>query len=100
VADSQGWRWIYWWCTIFIGINIILFIFFYEETKFTFRTFMGTSSPASAAQTIDENSKNEDKKNPMQLTQIHSAGAIISTFQGINHSIPMKKLLAAYGLGD
>lgn len=52
---------------------------------------MGTSSaPSSVAQPADENTKEEDKKSPMQLTQTRSAGATASTFQGINHSIPMK----------
>ena len=33
-AVSQGWPWIYWWCAIFLGINFLLFVFFYEETKY------------------------------------------------------------------
>ena len=35
VADHQGWRWVYWWCAIFLGICTVLFVFFYEETKYT-----------------------------------------------------------------
>ena len=33
-VQSQGWRWIWWWCTIFIGINVVAVIFFFEESKF------------------------------------------------------------------
>ncbi|RMD43232.1 hypothetical protein DV735_g1935, partial [Chaetothyriales sp. CBS 134920] len=34
VVVDQGWRWIWWWCVIFIGINLVAVIFFYEETKY------------------------------------------------------------------
>ncbi|KAH8703777.1 major facilitator superfamily domain-containing protein [Talaromyces proteolyticus] len=34
VTVSQGWRWVWWWNVVFFGICIILFAFFYEETKY------------------------------------------------------------------
>ncbi|WPH03556.1 Hypothetical protein R9X50_00643700 [Acrodontium crateriforme] len=34
VAESQGWRWIFWWTTIIGAVNLVLYIFFYEETKY------------------------------------------------------------------
>ncbi|OQE36331.1 hypothetical protein PENCOP_c012G03271 [Penicillium coprophilum] len=34
VTASQGWRWVWWWMTILFGISFVLFLFFYEETKF------------------------------------------------------------------
>ncbi|KAL4965432.1 MFS general substrate transporter [Aspergillus stella-maris] len=33
-ASAQGWRWIWWWTAIMLGINLILFLFFYEESKY------------------------------------------------------------------
>ncbi|KIW18432.1 hypothetical protein PV08_02720 [Exophiala spinifera] len=34
ITDSQGWRWIWWWTAIFLGVGLVAFIFFYEETKY------------------------------------------------------------------
>ncbi|KAJ5373487.1 major facilitator superfamily domain-containing protein [Penicillium concentricum] len=34
VTTSQGWRWVWWWMAILFGISFLLFLFFYEETKF------------------------------------------------------------------
>lgn len=36
-ADSQGWRWIWWWTAIFLAITLVIMVFFYEETKYTLR---------------------------------------------------------------
>jgi hypothetical protein len=69
-------------------VYVILFIFFYGETKFTFQTVLGTSSPSSA-ETANEKAK-EDDKNTLRLSQTQSAAAAVCTFQGINHAIPMK----------
>lgn len=34
VVTSQGWRWIWWWCVIFMGLNLIMVVFFFEESKY------------------------------------------------------------------
>lgn len=34
VVDSQGWRWIWWWCTILLGVNLFLVAFLFEESKY------------------------------------------------------------------
>lgn len=34
VTASQGWRWVWWWMTIFFGVVLIAFIFGFEESKF------------------------------------------------------------------
>jgi MFS family permease len=34
IADAQDWPWIWWWSTILVGLNLIAFVFFYEDTKF------------------------------------------------------------------
>lgn len=42
IAVNEGWRWIWWWSAIFLAINFILVLFFFEETtyipKFTGRS--------------------------------------------------------------
>lgn len=34
VVDSQGWRWVWWYCTLLFGINLILILVFFEESKY------------------------------------------------------------------
>ena len=34
VVISQGFRWIWWWCTIFLALNLVAVIFFFEESKY------------------------------------------------------------------
>lgn len=34
IVTGQGWRWMWGWCSIFLAVNLILVIFFFEETKY------------------------------------------------------------------
>jgi MFS family permease len=34
ITVAQGWRWVWWWVAILIGICLVLFTFLYEETKY------------------------------------------------------------------
>lgn len=34
VVESQGWRWMWWWCTIFMSIQVLLVVFLFEESKY------------------------------------------------------------------
>ena len=34
ITINQGWRWVWWWFTIFFGVQLIAFTFGFEETKF------------------------------------------------------------------
>lgn len=64
---SMGWRWIWWWCVIFIGINLVAVIFFFEESKFI-PTLVGrqattvTQSARRASLEGDEHGKTLDGK--------------------------------------
>ncbi|OCK73178.1 MFS general substrate transporter [Lepidopterella palustris CBS 459.81] len=70
-AVTQGWRWIWWWCAIFIGANLVLIIFLYEETKFTCipRTVIEL-----APETLLEPIENADSKEP-RVSSGHAASA-------------------------
>ncbi|ORY60290.1 major facilitator superfamily transporter [Pseudomassariella vexata] len=37
VAVAMGWRWIWWWTSILLGVSLLLFVFFYEESKYAVR---------------------------------------------------------------
>lgn len=34
IVNSQGWRWMWWWCVILFSVNLILVLFFFEESKY------------------------------------------------------------------
>ncbi len=34
ITVDQGWRWVWWWFTIFFGLQLIMFVLFFQETKF------------------------------------------------------------------
>ncbi|EPE34391.1 MFS general substrate transporter [Glarea lozoyensis ATCC 20868] len=36
IAVDQGWRWVWWWTSILLGLSFIGFVFFFEESKFVF----------------------------------------------------------------
>lgn len=33
IVESQGWRWTWWWCVLFLGISLLLSIFAFDESK-------------------------------------------------------------------
>lgn len=41
VTISEGWRWVWWWIAIFLGLGGLVFIFTYEETKYSNPTMAG-----------------------------------------------------------
>ncbi|KAL4994930.1 major facilitator superfamily domain-containing protein [Aspergillus recurvatus] len=42
-ATAQGWRWVWWWTSIMLAINTLLFLLAFEETKYI-PTLLGHSS--------------------------------------------------------
>ncbi|KAK5044621.1 hypothetical protein LTR84_010635 [Exophiala bonariae] len=34
IVTGQGWRWMWRWCGIFLAVNLLLVVFFFEETKY------------------------------------------------------------------
>lgn len=34
IAVAQGWRWIWWWAAIFLGLQLIAVVLFFEESKY------------------------------------------------------------------
>ncbi|KAM3498838.1 hypothetical protein MY10362_007865 [Beauveria mimosiformis] len=34
IVNSQGWRWVWWWCVILFAVNLVLIIFFFDESKY------------------------------------------------------------------
>lgn len=34
IVNSQGWRWVWWWCAILFAVNLVLIIFYFDESKY------------------------------------------------------------------
>ncbi|KAG8410653.1 hypothetical protein J3459_016996 [Metarhizium acridum] len=34
IVESQGWRWMWWWCVILFGVHLVLIVLLFEESKF------------------------------------------------------------------
>lgn len=51
VVQSQGWRWTWWWCTIFLGITMMVVIFCFEESKYV-PVFVGAHSTSPVVKEI------------------------------------------------
>ncbi|KAK5043479.1 hypothetical protein LTR84_011948 [Exophiala bonariae] len=84
IVDGQGWRWMYWWCAIFLGINTLAFMFFFEETKFIIPT-IGISPISDGHHRVSDRDKLEQKDT---LHSTVSAPQVLH--HGINRSIPLK----------
>lgn len=50
VTVSQGWRWVWWWTAILIGVFLILMFFLYEETKYDCHAIVGLPSVGRPSQ--------------------------------------------------
>lgn len=69
ITIDQGWRWLWWWLAIILGVLLILFTFFYEETKFM-PSINGTPSIVAASD-VPEHRKSADHK-PLDLEPVDS----------------------------
>ncbi|KAL2835671.1 major facilitator superfamily domain-containing protein [Aspergillus pseudoustus] len=60
VTVSQGWRWVWWWNVIFLGVCLALFGFLYEETKYI--PPAGVASVSSPESGVQQEGKDADDK--------------------------------------
>jgi hypothetical protein len=76
----------YWWCAIFLGINLVVFLFFYEETKFIAPSIGVAPCPS---RTNNGSAKHNDENSVPDLA-LPATGSLETGQHGIDHSIPMK----------
>ncbi|KJX92661.1 major facilitator superfamily transporter like protein [Zymoseptoria brevis] len=73
-TTSMGWRWVWWWFVIFFGLQLVVFIFGFEETKFRLdeATLVGqkpgSESPSSA--TSPSRAEDQEKKTTKNVTPV------------------------------
>ena len=86
VVVSQGWRWMWWWCTIFIGATVVLVLFCFEESKYTRSRPAVTPSNAVAEESLE-------------VVKTGSTGLLKTTsrpFSRSRSSKPLRERLALY----
>lgn len=52
VTTSQGWRWVWWYMTIFFGVVLVAFVFGFEESKFDWTNATLVGRPAASSENV------------------------------------------------
>lgn len=96
VTASQGWRWVWWWMTLFFGLVLIALIFGFEESKFDWTKAVIHGRPASLdkkssthgdpKKLSEEKPPNPEEQGQTALTPIESP----RTTTKIDQTIPRK----------
>jgi hypothetical protein len=98
VAVSQGWRWSFWWCTIFLGIISLAMVFLLEETKYSTVVLNGHPQAVEVSGTDAKALEYEDTKDKRGAgpQEVDAASPYDSNSSqrrrsiSINYNIPMK----------
>lgn len=94
IVNSQGWRWVWWWCVILFAVNFVLIIFFFDESKYV-SVIQGQSGARSVSpvETKDPNKPEDagDKLDKMEtgMEKLDSEKTANSTAR-IDPTIPLK----------
>lgn len=94
IVNSQGWRWVWWWCVILFAVNLVLIIFFFDESKYV-SVIQGQSGARSitAVESKDPNKAQDagDKLDTMEtgMEKLDSEKTAQSTAR-IDPTIPLK----------
>lgn len=82
IVDSQGWRWMWWWCVIFFAITLLCVIFLFEESKYVPVLTGESVQPTQATEeTEDGNSKSASNNKNAMPESITSRVAINAEIQ-------------------
>ncbi|RHZ46405.1 uncharacterized protein CDV56_103391 [Aspergillus thermomutatus] len=60
IVISQGWRWMWWWIAIFLSVNLIAVLLFFEESKYIPTLVGQSSSSASPTTSLEKDDKITD----------------------------------------
>jgi MFS family permease len=81
ITDGLGWRWVWWICCIFFGVQSLMFFFGFEETKYSVvPTLLGrrgsaVSTPMDLKDVSNKNEKEMLAKSSTPTSDIEKAGA-------------------------
>ena len=63
ITDGFGWRWVWWFCAIFFGVQFLMFFFGFEETKNSVvSSLLGGRGMSLSGQGDIKNIRNENEK--------------------------------------
>jgi len=93
IADNQGWKWVFYWPTIFLSVGLIICFFFMEETNYkrstvgVVETISGTQTPTDATVQEKDASKSAVVAGGPQPSDIESG-----TVQYLSKKTQLQKL--------
>lgn len=88
-ADSMGWRWIWWLTAILFAVCLLLYIFFYEETKYD--PVDHGVMPSAAPEILEQLPNHEDAKDvDMKAAEL---GVSTANERLVDRTIPRKTYL-------
>lgn len=97
VTTSQGWRWVWWYMTIFFGAVLIAFIFGFEESKFDWTKAVLVGRPAASSENISTvDSRDHTEKPPVSdpekqaQAELSASDAPAVTTSQLDPKIPRK----------
>lgn len=81
----------FWWCAILFGINTLLFIFFYEETKYIQVAVSGEHHPPSIENDLQESKVTGETKVAVEKNNVTASDSIPRdrAMDHIDHNIPL-----------
>ncbi|RDW80295.1 MFS general substrate transporter-24 [Coleophoma cylindrospora] len=97
-AVSQGWPWIYWWCAIFLGVNFLLFVFFYEETKYVVNFGAIPVAESVPRQVTEASVVASEKHSGIPDAAVDQPSTEPQQSRTINHDIPMNSWRKRFAL--
>lgn len=105
VTTSQGWRWVWWYMSIFFGLVLVALIFGFEESKFDWTKTVLVGRPAASDESLSHAKSNDQEKkaplaDPEKQAQAEQrtaeASEVASVF--ISSDIPRKTYWQMLGL--
>ena len=64
IAQYQGWRWVFYWPSIFVGCAMIFLIFFMEETNYVREEIEDTTVDTVRLSSSDSSQRGDPEKSP------------------------------------
>ncbi|KXG52615.1 Major facilitator superfamily domain, general substrate transporter [Penicillium griseofulvum] len=74
VITSMGWRWMWWMIAIFLGVNLLLVLFFFEESKYI-PTFKGQFILSKDPRIVRTKEDHENEREPQSVPSHLSANS-------------------------
>lgn len=73
IAITEGWRWMWWYCVIFLGVTLVCVIFFFEESKYV--PVASRRDEAAAAPLQPTETNETENKASVEHASIHDGNA-------------------------